>query len=459
MKKRISVGTVTLFVALLSSLLALGCSCAGTISSDGGNDNLDADGNGSDFDDGGDVGPGDDGGNPTDNDGDGGNSDDGGDVGPGDDGGNLSDCGDMPEETFGAEPNPTCNPIGGGPGYSNIILQSDPSVRFVVHNKTELLNALAAENSNKGDVIFVPDTASIDLTGADNPHTIPAGVILAGDRGYHDSLGGRIFRNRLSDHTLEDAYSQIPMLIVGGDNVRITGLRIEGPDKGTDRIYNPPTNMEVKSGIKAVERHGLEVDNCEFWGWSHAGVDLQNSDNSAATATIHHNYMHHCQTGGYGYGVMIGGGFADIVANLFDFTRHAVAAEGQPGERYNASYNLHLGGNDASSEADAGGHHIFDVHGYSDSGNLIAGYEYHIHHNTCLPATGQYIQYAVKIRAKPVSGAWIYNNRFLTYPSPLEFPIVQYEPSASYGNMTATRNFLYTQEIFYETGGITYQDY
>jgi hypothetical protein len=78
------------------------------------------------------------------------------------------------------------------------------------------------------------------------------------------------------------------MLLVGGDNVRITGLRFEGGDTVRDQDLGD----NVLCAIKAIERTGLEIDNNEFSGWSYAGVVTENSANSTAYAFIHHNYMH-----------------------------------------------------------------------------------------------------------------------------------------------------------------------
>ena len=249
------------------------------------------------------------------------------------------------------------------------------------------------KNVKSGEVIFVPGNANIDLTGT-YATVIPGGVTLAGDRGSDGSLGGRIFRNRVAN---ENEYAKIPTFVIGGDNVRITGLRIQGQDTIQDQLFED-VGSEVKSAIKATGRSGLEVDNCELWGWSHAAVMLEN----CKLSFVHHNYIHHCQARGYGYGVALEGGTALIEANKFDYTRHAIMGEGLPTEGYEARYNIHLGHGEA-----IGGHH-FDVHGYSYNGGTIAGTSYKIHHNTFLasklPALG--------IRGKPITGVYVNNNIF-----------------------------------------------
>ena len=266
---------------------------------------------------------------------------------------------------FGAESNPTGNPVGGGTGYTRILSPTDPRVKYVVSTKDQLLTAL--KNVKSGEVIFVPGNANINLTGTYGI-VIPGGVTLASDRGSSGSPGGRIFRYRVAN---ENEYVKIPTFVIGGDNVRITGLRIEGQDVIQDEPIEE-AGLEIKSAIKAIGKNGSEVDNCEIWGWSHGAVTLENS----GSAYIHHNFIHHCQANGYGYGVALDGGKALIEANKFDYTRHAIEAEGKPGEGYEARYNIHLGHGEA-----IGGHH-FDVHGYAYNGGTIAGDEYKIHHNT-----------------------------------------------------------------------------
>jgi hypothetical protein len=339
----------------------------------------------------------------------------------------------QPGETFGAEPNPTGNPVGGGTGYNRIISQTDPGVKYVVSTRDELFSALKSAKS--GEVIFVQGNADIDLTGTYDT-VIPGGVTLASDRGSNGSPGGRIFRYRTNPPSLEKELSKMFTFIVGGDNVRITGLRIEGDDTTQDELFED-VGLEVMTAIRADERKGLEIDNCEIWGWSHAGVYLVNSDWSTAQAYVHHNYIHHCQARGYGYGVDVRGGNALIEANIFDYTRHAISAKGLPGEGYEARYNIHLGHGTAK-----GGHH-FDVHPYpaSETSDSIAGYEYKIHHNTfeLTPL------YSIGIRAIPEKAVWINNNIFKS-PEP---PVFQKGP-AGYGHVYMTNNLVGSYVVKHE---------
>ncbi len=90
--------------------------------------------------------------------------------------------------TYGEQMNPTGDPIGGGPGYRDIIRPADADV--VVSSARELLDALAAASA--GQVVYVSDDARIDLTGV-SQIIIPGRVTLAGGRGRGGSLGALIY--------------------------------------------------------------------------------------------------------------------------------------------------------------------------------------------------------------------------------------------------------------------------
>jgi len=293
-------------------------------------------------------------------------------------------------ECYGAEAcNPTGNPIGGGAGYTDIILQTDARVKYVVTSATALKSALAAAHA--GEVVFVPSSATIDLTGSSSV-TIPAGVILASDRGYSGRPGGLIKR---------DTSGSMPIatFIAGGNDVRVTGLRIQGPHAGYGASYGD----NVKCAIMETNKNGLEVDNCEIYYWSYAGVAFENSASGSWSGHVHHNYIHHIAGEGYGYGVMVAYGDVLIEANTFDYTRHAVIGEGCPGEKFEYRYN-HYGKNSLNPVLDC--HR--DCGGWSAGG--VSGRLYLVHHNT--------IEYAGSVAynlyGTPSEKAVISNNIFPT---------------------------------------------
>jgi hypothetical protein len=342
--------------------------------------------------------------------------------------------------------NPTGNPIGGGAGYSNIISQTDARVKYIVSTSDQFLAAL--KNAKSGEVIFIPGDANIDLTGIYGTK-IPGGVTIASNRGSGGSLGGRIFRLRLpSDPALNIDRSSTSTLYISGDNTRITGLRLEGPDPTTTQSDED----HIQYGIVLTNYKGLEVDNCEISGWSGAGI-LQDTWHSGITdgglgtaeigstiLNVHHNYIHHCQTDGLGYAVAVyRNGAALVKGNIFDYTRHAVASDGWPGSGYEASYNIDLG---HSTD------HVFDVHGYDTGSKIIAGSLVKIHHNTIYAPVPGYIPWSVAIRGVPEQDAEVSFNDF-PYPTywgtkqtaAHDSPVVQYDFGGT-GNVIMQQNLL-----------------
>jgi hypothetical protein len=304
---------------------------------------------------------------------------------------------DMPAESFGAEANPTGDAIGGGEAYRRQVDRLD----FRVRTADELAAALA--KAAAGQVVYVDDQAKIDLTAAvragKTPLLLPGGVTLASGRGRKGSAGALVFSDELGT---------APLFRTAGEGVRVTGVRIRGPDpeirakelarrmrEGGHELYYA---FPVSDGIRCSHAK-LEVENCELSGWSHAAVHLRKG---AAGAHVHHNHIHHCRRYGLGYGVCLDRADALIEANLFDDCRHHIAGTGRPGTSYEARYNL-VGPN-------ANGH-SFDMHGGRDrkDGTDVAGAWIRIHHNTFRATHVP----AVVIRGRPEKLAEIHHNWFL----------------------------------------------
>ncbi|WP_332450731.1 carbohydrate-binding protein, partial [Methanoculleus sp.] len=224
------------------------------------------------------------------------------------------------DNVYGADANPTGNPIGGGSGYNSGVSRNDAD--FFVDTQSELLSAL--QSARSGDIIWVEENANIDMNGRFSVQ-IPAGVTIASNRGENGSPGGRIYQSSGSG-TGPDWYTT--MFKVTGQNVRITGLRLQGPDNSM--------SSPQRFGIFSTARN-LEVDNCEIFGWGYAGIAIFGTAGSdmKTGGYIHHNYIHHCQTSGLGYGVEVGqGGVCLIEANKFDYCRHAIAGTGDVNNGY-----------------------------------------------------------------------------------------------------------------------------
>ncbi len=296
------------------------------------------------------------------------------------------------------------SPIGGGSGYKKIITKG----HYNVKDLDGLLVAL--KSIKKGEIIFIDGHAEIDFTNLIITEKfqikIPAGVTLASDRGYKGSEGAVIRSNNLATSPLINAL---------GPNIRITGLRIIGPDPQPQlehhkRCFNKQVGdrkaqakcyyaLPNSDGI-LTDHEALEVDNCELSGWSHAAIFLKDGNKHH----IHHNYIHHNQRQGLGYGVCHGYGkniSSLIEFNLFNYNRHSIAGTGVPRLSYEARNNIELG--ESLS-------HNFDMHGGADrrDGTSIAGKRISIHHNTF---TNPKVR-AIGIRGVPEEKAEIYNNWF-----------------------------------------------
>ncbi len=270
------------------------------------------------------------------------------------------------------------------------------AVKYVVSSKAELLTAL--KSAKAGETVFVKGAAVIDMTGTPSV-TIPGGVTLASDRGLAGLAGGLLKRTENLNGGWEE-----PMLVAGGDNVRVTGLRLQGEmypqDYGNDDVYPGSISEQYYLvGIFAENRRGFEVDNCELYGWAWSSISLR-GNNIDPIPYIHHNYIHNNQARGEGYGINLYGGNALIEANTFDYNRHDVTGAGMAGEQDEARYNHILGHGNAIGAAH------FDVHQDEETGTGAAGAKFMIHHNTI--DTG--VVATVHIRATPTQGVYIDHN-------------------------------------------------
>jgi len=292
---------------------------------------------------------------------------------------------------IGAEWNPTGNPIGGGPGYSDSVRYQDAD--YYVTDKAGLLSALS--NASVGDIVYVADYATIDLT-SEQDIFIPGGVTLASGRGTVKddtiSWGGLVFT------TARDQYGY-SLFRAGGKHVRVTGLRFQG-EYGNYREYVTPDTFPY-SNAKCFDiwQDSIEIDNCEFWGWGHIAVGSYNS--SITRFHVHHCFFYNTIMATQGVGCYNYNGSGNLFeANLFDFVRQNIASSGRTTASYEARWNLCL---------EHGVTHGFDRHGYPAQGDT-AGYSTTIHHNT-IRNTGWGLN-SVRIRGRPVDSAIVYNNWF-----------------------------------------------
>jgi len=296
---------------------------------------------------------------------------------------------------YGAKPD-NRGPIGGGTGYLGIVTSGD----YVVRDLDSLLQALA--KAERGETVFIPGETQIDLTARIYIEQlvleVPEGVTLAGNRGDANSKGALLTSDTLKTR---------PMIRALGPGVRITGIRLRGPNTkryldhherslgegglGRPYYYKFPTSDSIETVHPA-----LEVDNCEISGFSHAAIYLLDGDDHQ----IHHNYIHHCQYQGLGYGVCHNTSSSLIEYNLFDWNRHSIAGTGRPGNSYTARHNVELGVSLS---------HCFDMHGGRDrkDGTDIAGTSIEIYNNTFRAP-----QTPVVVRGVPEEECTVHHNWF-----------------------------------------------
>ncbi|HBN85958.1 MAG TPA: hypothetical protein DDZ89_19195, partial [Clostridiales bacterium] len=175
---------------------------------------------------------------------------------------------------------PDDQPLGGGYGYKEVFTTGD----YVVETAEELIDALAKAKS--GETVFVKGNAVIDLTTVKKSILINDGVTLASDRGNNNSPGALIY---------SDAFFS-PMFTTGA-NVRVSGLTFRGADpelrlEHHRRSYSVPNapgstyyyKLLTLDCITTAKNH-IEVDNCEFSGFSHAAVYIS----GGVDHYFHHN--------------------------------------------------------------------------------------------------------------------------------------------------------------------------
>lgn len=325
--------------------------------------------------------------------------------------------------TYGARPD-EAGSIGGGPGYRNVVACGD----FTVASEVELLDALG--KARAGQTIYIDPAAELDFTDrvfTDAPFAlrVPAGVTLASNRGLDGSPGALI---------ASDAFQTSPLIEPAGPGVRISGLRLRGPDmkrrlafhhrvfyecaKGHDggpEYYRFPNSDAVRT-----DHADLEVDNCEIFGWSHSGVTLQ----GGAGHRIHHNDIHHNQRMGLGYGVCTHKQARTLIEfNRFRDNKHHVAGSGEPGSAYEARHNVILPDSELHLNPEGtryGQDHLFDMHGGRDrrDGTQVAASWLKIHHNTFI-----HTHVAVVIRGVPEDVAEVHHNWFF-HPGPGKTTVV-----------------------------------
>jgi hypothetical protein len=210
-------------------------------------------------------------------------------------------------------------------------------------------------------------------------------VELVGERG---DLGSRPLL--YTDYKIEG----YPLFDIAGNNIRVQGIHFRGPNAGARdaeslphkvsalRLHeDPDPNNDGRAEPQEYVGRNVEIADNEFNEWAEAvqiygrgsekpcedyGEDFQGprvTRTEAGLVRVLRNYLHHNARDSSGYGVVIGSrAYATIEGNVFDFNRHAVAADCQRFNGYVARFNYVLqGGYTYGSNGYYGSH--FDAHG------------------------------------------------------------------------------------------------
>ena len=304
-----------------------------------------------------------------------------------------------------------------------------PSHVVIDQNTVDPVGVLigALQSSTNPEQTVALCNVDLDLTGytnifiRDNRSLIALPACERGPR----NLGPRIF--------VTDKRGKEPLFLVYGDNVTISGFRLEGPSRRIERdndnnefgIYISPSD-----GQNPVQ--SIEISNMEISQWSGAGIYVTDTqrpnergrlfNTNIETIRIKNNYIHHNRHTGEGYGVEItGGAYALIEQNVFEENRHAIAGGSRPKDNYDysgytARDNLILsGGGVACWTFSCWQTHQIDMHGddnrfYSGHNKQcgMAGETIVIERNTILYTNGL----AIKIRGNPTDKAVVDGNVF-----------------------------------------------
>lgn len=208
---------------------------------------------------------------------------------------------DADDPIFGASPD-AGGPIGGGAGYGGIYTTGD---YIVTDDNTFYAAALEAR---AGEVIFIPGGTVIDLGDMKyteyNDLVLNPGVILASDRGHNGSTGGI-----LKIGTVQ------PILFTLSDDVRMTGLVIQGADP---YVHTLPEEYDPVDGIRVMGEN-VRIDNCEISAFGSSGILLEEG-----TLQVDHCYIHHIRGIGAGSGILARGGHLAVFRNLFSNCRDGI---------------------------------------------------------------------------------------------------------------------------------------
>lgn len=330
----------------------------------------------------------------------------------------VSDRGAAATPTRMADPSPSDAEVGGGQAYYESsdydpVTEDDASTVIAPgDSKSKLLNAM----TTTGETIYLRDGVEMDLSG-ERDIRVESNVTVASDRGKNGNRGALLyFDDYTPNGSLVETYD-------GG--IRFTGLRLEGPrtdyfDPGSgsydDHFSEGLHFVNERSDNDAETGYNVEIDNCQFYGWSGQAITV-GARSWAGNAHVHHCSFHNNQMEGYGYGVHLINGQSLVDYCYFDLNRHCIAGYGWETNGYEAHHNV----------VERPISHAFDMHRLEENGQgesekdsdgtpweWTAGSTIDVHHNQFRFTTDELgrAQEGVTVRGHPYDHCYIDNNQF-----------------------------------------------
>jgi hypothetical protein len=222
------------------------------------------------------------------------------------------------------------------------------------------------------------------------PFSIPERVTVRGDR------RGVLLGPQLS---LAGGPPRSGLFLTAGDHVRITGLRLRGPNRTQD-------TPEV-IGINGDSDFAALFDHNDVSDWPLSAIDLSGDHPSEMTCPAElparpqlvHAFRNYIHDNYHGYGVVSGSGSNPLAfANTFQKNHHAVSSDGFAFSAYSAVGNLFLSG---SEDTDVDMHGEFGHGGEHDDYGGIGGLGAEVLRNTFLGTS----KANFGVRGTPCSGA------------------------------------------------------
>jgi len=280
---------------------------------------------------------------------------------------------------FGAFAGGFSEPVGGGTGYSRIVVDGE----MRVSDREGFLAALEevaglGDEEREGMVITIEPDAVLDFSGWKTPEevtafraivSIPPGVTVAGNRGV-GRAPGPLLRFRFAEEELAEIEGpphpwQNRVFIEVGSDARLTGVRVEGPDPPSrygqpidwslvpgDNPGHAWANHTVQSRFNGVRlRDNAQVDNCEISNFHYSGLSTAGNTRSRMLCNTIRDV--------HAYPVLVGNSArADVEGNLIYWSWHAIAGGGTPDSGYVFRNNLVI------HDGPASGAHAVDMHAW-----------------------------------------------------------------------------------------------